>query len=138
MNKRVALVLVIAISLLHIIPFFILVNMSFKSPHDTSSKWQTPLYLYLDNFTNAWQSAHLDQALLNSAIITVAAVTLVVIVGALASYPLARFPTRWNRVVYTLCISCMIVPALTILVCLYKLLVDIHCVGTYWSIAPVQ
>jgi raffinose/stachyose/melibiose transport system permease protein len=138
MNKRLALLLVIAISLLHIIPFFILVNMSFKSPGDASSKWQTPLYLYFDNFTNAWQSAHLDQALLNSAIITVAAVTLVVIVGALASYPLARFPTRWNRVVYTLCISCMIVPALTILVSLYKLVVDINGIGTYWAIVLVH
>jgi raffinose/stachyose/melibiose transport system permease protein len=138
MKKRLGLVLIIAISLLHIIPFFILLNIAFKSPHDTSSKWQTPLYLYLDNFVNAWQNAHLDQALVNNCIITASAVVLVVIIGALASYPLARFPTRWNTFIYTLCISCMIVPSLTILVSLYKLLVDINGIDTYWAVILVH
>lgn len=138
MNKKVAVPLVIGISLLHSVPFFILLNISFKSPHDTSSKWLTPLYLYLDNFVNAWQNAHIAQALMNSGIITVSAVALVVIVGAFAAYPLARFPTRWNRVIYTLCISCMIVPALTILVSLYKLVVDINGIDTYWAIVLVH
>jgi raffinose/stachyose/melibiose transport system permease protein len=137
-NKRIALVLVVLISLLHSIPFFILINISFKSPHDTSSKWQTPLYVYLDNFGNAWQNAHLDQALLSSGIITVSAVALVVVIGAIAAYPLARFPTRWNSLIYTLCISCMIVPALTILVSLYKLVVDINGIDTYWAIVLVH
>lgn len=130
--------LVIVISLVHSIPFFILINISFKSPHDTSSKWATPLYLYLDNFVNAWQNAHLDQALVNNLVITVSAVILVVIIGALASYPLARFPTRWNGLIYTLCISCLIVPALTILVSLYKLVVDINGIDTYWAIVLVH
>jgi raffinose/stachyose/melibiose transport system permease protein len=138
LKKRLALVLVICISLLHSIPFFILINIAFKSPQDTSSKWLTPFYLYLDNFVNAWQNAHLDQALVNSCIITVSAVTLVVIIGALASYPLARFPTRWNTLIYTLCVSCMIVPALTILVSLYKLVVDINGIDTYWAIVLVH
>jgi raffinose/stachyose/melibiose transport system permease protein len=137
-NKRLALALVVGICLLHSIPFFILINISFKSPHDTSSKWVTPLYLYLGNFVNAWQNAHLDQALMNSLIITVSAVTLVVIIGAFASYPLARFPTRWNRAIYTLCISCLIVPALTILVSLYKLVVDLNGIDTYWSIVLIH
>ncbi|MFL5663472.1 MAG: carbohydrate ABC transporter permease [Ktedonobacteraceae bacterium] len=138
MKQRLALVLVIGIILLHIIPFFILVNVAFKSPQDASSKWLTPFYLYFDNFVNAWQNANLGQAFVNSCIITVSAITLVVFIGALASYPLARFPTRWNTLIYTLCISCMIVPALTILVSLYKLVVDINGIDTYWAIVLVH
>ena len=138
MKKRLALLLVAGICLLHIIPFFILVNIAFKSPQDTSSKWLTPFYLYLDNFGNAWQNANLGKSLVNSCIITVSGVVLVVIIGALASYPLARFPTRWNTLIYTLCISCMIVPALTILVSLYKLVVDINGIDTYWAITFVH
>jgi raffinose/stachyose/melibiose transport system permease protein len=137
-KKKLALALVVGICLLHSIPFFILFNMSFKSPHDTSSKWATPLYLYLGNFMNAWQNAHLNQALINSLIITVSAVTLVVIIGALAAYPLARFSTRWNRVVYTLCISCLIVPALAVLVSLYSLVVNLNGIDTYWAIVLIH
>ncbi len=128
----------LAVCLLHIVPLYILVNLSLKSPQDTSSKWATPNYLYLDNFMNAWNEAHLGQALLNNLIITSGAVALVVIVGALAAYPLARFPTRWNNFIYTLSISCLIVPALTILVPLYKFVVDLGGINTYWAIILIQ
>ena len=138
MNKKLALSVTGLICVLHLIPFFILLNLAFKSPHDTSSKWLTPSYLYLDNFVNAWQNAHLDSALLSNCIIASTAVVSVVIIGAMASYPLARFPTRWNTVVYTLCIACMIVPALTILVSLYKLVVDIGGIDTYWAVILIQ
>ncbi|GHO65237.1 putative ABC transporter permease protein AmyC [Ktedonobacter sp. SOSP1-52] len=139
MTKKISLgALTVFIGLIHSIPFFILVNIAFKSPNDTSSKWITPTYWFIDNFVNAWQSAHLDQALLNTALITVVSVILVVLIGAAAAYPLARFPSRWNTFVYTLCIASMIVPGLTILVSLYKLLVDINGIDTYWAIILVQ
>ncbi len=138
MKKTAVVTLIVLICLVHSIPFFILINIAFKSPHDTSSKWITPSYLYLENFTNAWQNAHLDRSLLNACIITGTAVVLVVIIGALASYPLARFQTPWNTFIYMLCISCMIVPSLTILVSLYKLVVDIGGIDTYWAIILIQ
>ncbi|HYU74988.1 MAG TPA: carbohydrate ABC transporter permease [Ktedonobacteraceae bacterium] len=138
MKKTAVVTLIVLICLVHSIPFFILINIAFKSPHDTSSKWITPSYLYLENFTNAWQNAHLDRSLLNACIITGTAVILVVIIGALASYPLARFQTPWNTFIYMLCISCMIVPSLTILVSLYKLVVDIGGIDTYWAIILIQ
>ena len=128
----------IAICLFHIIPFFIMVNLSLKLPTDTSSKWVTPNYLYLDNFANSWKEAHLDRALLNNVIITTAAVALVIAIGALAAYPLARFPTRWNNFIYVLSISILIVPALTILVPLYKFIVDLGGINTYWAITLIQ
>jgi raffinose/stachyose/melibiose transport system permease protein len=128
----------IAISLFHVIPFFILVNLAFKAPTDTSSKWVTPDYLYLDNFVNSWQEADLDRALLNNTIITTATASLAIVTGALAAYPLARFPTRWNNFIYTLSISVLIVPALTILVPLYKFIVDLGGINTYWAITLIQ
>jgi raffinose/stachyose/melibiose transport system permease protein len=137
--KRVASAVATTVMVLfHSIPFFILINIAFKSPQDTSSKWATPNYLYLDNFINAWQNAHLDRALLNALIITVTTVVLVIVIGSLASYPLARFQTRWNNFVYMLCISCTIVPSLTILVSLYKLVVDIGGIDTYWAMILIQ
>jgi raffinose/stachyose/melibiose transport system permease protein len=67
-------------------------------------------------------------------IITGTAVFLVVTIGSLASYPLARYPTRWNNIVYTVSVAFLIVPALTILVPLYKLMVDLGGINTLWGI----
>ena len=123
---------------LHLIPFFLLVNIGFKTIRDTSSKWLPPGYLYLNNFLDVWREARLGQAILNNLIITGASVALVVFVGVLAAYPLARFPTRWNNFIYTLSISILIVPSLTVLVPLYKFVVDIHGINTYWSMVLIH
>jgi raffinose/stachyose/melibiose transport system permease protein len=122
------------IGVIHILPFYILVTSSFKAVDDLSSKWMFPGYMYIDNFTNAWKEAHMAQAFTNNMIITAFAVGLVVVFGAFASYPLARFKTRLNKFVFALFISALIVPPLTILVPLYKLYVDIHALNSYWGI----
>ena len=107
-------------------------------PQDLSSKWMPPTYLYLENFTNVWEKANLGRALFNTAAITVLVVILVVLVGAFAAYPLARYPTRRNNFVYLLSISILVVPALTILVPLYKFVVDMGGINTYWAITLIH
>lgn len=138
MKKSLKYIVALLITVIHIVPFYILFNMSFKSIEDTSSKWLLPQSLYIGNFTNAWKDAQLGQAVLNNAVITFSAVILVVLIGACASYPLARHQTKWNQLVYTISISCLIVPALTILVPLYKFIVDIGGINTYWAIILTQ
>jgi raffinose/stachyose/melibiose transport system permease protein len=122
----------------HLIPLYLLVNLALKTQRDTSSKWVPPGYLYLNNFADVWSQARLDQAVLNNLIITGCSVTLVVLVGVLAAYPLARFRTRWNNGIYMLCISILIVPPLTILVPLYKMVVDLHGINSYWAIVLIH
>lgn len=134
-SKYVCLIL---IGVFHLIPFYILFNMAFKSSEETTSKWRFPIRATWDNFANAWDQAHLSRALGNNLIITFFAVLLVVLIGALASYPLARFQTKWNQFVYMLSISCLIVPALTILVPLYKFIVDLGGINTYWAVIMTQ
>jgi raffinose/stachyose/melibiose transport system permease protein len=127
-------ILVLIICLIYLTPFYILTTLSFKSPQDTSSKWVMPGYLYLENFTNAWTDAWLGKALLNNVIITVIALIILILLGASASYPLARYKTRLNRFMYTLIVSCMIIPQLTILVPLYKIMADLKAINQYWGI----
>jgi raffinose/stachyose/melibiose transport system permease protein len=129
---------VVLISVLHLIPLYLVVNVAFKTTQDTSSRWIPPDYLYLDNFVGVWTKSNLSQAVLNTLIITACSVTVVVLVGVLAAYPLARFRTRLNNFVYTLSISMLIVPALTVLVPLYKFIVDIHGINTYWAIVLIH
>lgn len=133
-QKTWMLVITILIAIAHIIPFYLLVTTSLKPMDDPSSKWSLPSALYVDNFKNAWEQANLGSAFFNNVIITVASVILVVILGSFAAYPLARHKTRLNKGMYLLFISALIVPPLTILVPLYKFIVDIGGMNSYWAI----
>ncbi|WP_261301612.1 carbohydrate ABC transporter permease [Paenibacillus andongensis] len=138
MSRIMKTILISVIAIVHILPFYILVNMSFKSGIEVSSKWLPAHTWRLSNFVEVWKAAHLGKAILNNVIITAIVLVLVIVLGSIASYPLARNRTKLNNFVYTLCVSCLIVPALTILVPLYKLIVDLGGVNTYWAISLTQ
>lgn len=139
MSKNILKYFIIGlISIIHIVPFYILINLSFKDASDVSSKWLPATSLSLSNFVDVWKQAHLGKAILNNMIITAVVLVLVIFIGSIASYPLARHRTKWNNFIYTVCISCLIIPALTILVPLYKLIVDIGGINTYWAISLAQ
>lgn len=108
------------ICIIHVLPFYILLTASFKAVDDLSSKWISPGYVYLDNFVNAWREAHLGTAFTNNLFITLCAGVLIVALGSIASYPLARHQSRLNKLIYTIFISALIVPPLMTLVVTVK------------------
>lgn len=135
-NKRKSLLTFVSliICLAHILPFYILITTSLKAFDDLSSKWMFPGYLYFDNFRDAWREAHLADAFRSNFIVTVISVVLIVMIGSIAAYPLARRQTSWNKFIYAVFVSALIVPPLTILVPLYKFMVDIGGMNQYWGI----
>jgi raffinose/stachyose/melibiose transport system permease protein len=133
-NKKWLTSISVVICLIHILPFYILITTSFKAVDDFSSKWMFPGYLYLDNFSNAWKEAGLSSAFMNNTIVTVFSVVFIIVVGSIAAYPLARRQTGWNKFMYMLFVSALIVPPLTILVPLYKFMVEIGGMNQYWGI----
>lgn len=133
-SNWVYVLLMIWIGAFHILPFYLLFTTSFKPMEDMSSKWALPDTWNLDNFKNAWEQANMGSAFINNLVITAVSVLLVVVLGALASYPLARYRTRLNKWVYNLFVSAMIVPPLTILVPLYKMVADLGGMNTYWAV----
>ncbi len=139
MTKRFLLPIVaLGACLIQLMPFLIMLNLAFKNITDKSSKWIPPAYLYLDNFVNAWTEAELGRAINNTFVITIFSGLLVVCLGALTAYPLARYPTRLNNFVYLFSISILIVPPLTILVPLYKVVVDMHGINTPWMLVALH
>ncbi len=134
MNKRKKLILSIVallIAAFHLIPFYILFTTALKARGDFSSKWAFPEQLTFENFSEAWETADLGSALSNTAIITFFSALLLIIFGSLAAYPLARRQTKLNKFVFMLFIAVMVIPPLTALVPLYKLVVDIGMMNTH-------
>ncbi|WP_079479188.1 carbohydrate ABC transporter permease [Halobacillus salinus] len=129
-SNRKLTVLAIVISLLHLIPFYILITTSMKANNDFSSKWLLPSEWSFENFTSAWEKASLGTAFINTTIITAAAAVLLIVFGSLAAYPLARLQTKLNKMIYFLFIAIMIIPPLTALVPLYQMVVDMGLMNT--------
>lgn len=126
--------IIAAIILVYLSPLYILVGISFKSQADLSSKWKLPAVPTLDNFRVAIQEGGILGAILNSLCITVGVVFLIVMLGSLAAYPLARKRTKFNNGIKAFILGIMMVPPLSILVPLYSTLVDLGGINQYWGI----
>ena len=123
--------------IIYLLPIYAVVMMAFKSPQDLSSRLSFPKTLYLGSFEKAIKSGNLLNALKNTAIITVGVIVIEIIAGCLAAYPLARNRNRFNKFVMNVVMSMMMVPALSIVVGMYSLLVSINGISTYWGIIMV-
>ncbi|QGH36451.1 ABC transporter permease subunit [Gracilibacillus salitolerans] len=130
-KKTMLSLLALVITLLHLMPFYILITTALKEKGDFSSKWVFPTEINWANFSEAWEKANLGNALLNTTIITFFAAILLIIVGSLAAYPLARRQTKLNKFMYMFFIAIMVVPPLAALVPLYQLVVSIGLMNTH-------
>ncbi|HEY9594104.1 MAG TPA: carbohydrate ABC transporter permease [Spirochaetia bacterium] len=133
---RVALMTLI--SAVALFPIYITVVVSLKPQTDLSSFWVPPRVPFWENFAGAFAIGRLGTAFMNTAIITALSVVLVIGLGAMASYPLARHRSRLNAVVTTFMLSILMVPGLSLLVPLYVLLVRIRGISTYWGVMLVH
>jgi len=133
-KNAVSRILLILISLFYLIPFYLVICLSLKPESDFSSRWHFPGFGFLDNFTKAWTQGNLGKAFLNNVIIVLFSLALIIIFGSICSYPLSRIKTKVSKTIHSIIIACTIVPGLTILVPLYKIIVDLHGISHYWSI----
>ncbi|MBO1512474.1 carbohydrate ABC transporter permease [Metabacillus bambusae] len=130
-NKSLFTGVSMLILLFHIIPFYILVTTALKTKGDFSSKWVFPEKITFGNFSDAWEMANLGSSFFNTTVITVFSAILLIFFGSLAAYPMARRQTTLNKFFYFVFIAIMIIPPLTALVPLYKLVVNIGMMNTY-------
>lgn len=123
---------------IHVAPFYILINMSLKAPAERTSRWIPPSSLYMENYSNAIEVGNLLRAISNTLIIVVCSVTIIVVVGAMAAYPLARKASKRNTLILAFIVGVMMVPSLSILVPLYKEMVAIGGINQYWGVIIVS
>jgi ABC-type glycerol-3-phosphate transport system permease component len=67
--------------------------------------------LHTDNYTRAWNGAHFGEYFVNSVVVTGISVALIVALGAMAAYALARFSHPVGRIVFGLIIAGLTIPA---------------------------
>lgn len=79
---------------------------SFKSTSEIfSSPFSWPRKPHWDNFSNAWSEAHIGDYFLNTIVVVFSALAIVMILGAMCSYVLARYRFRGNKIIYMLMLA---------------------------------
>ncbi|MBC9713133.1 carbohydrate ABC transporter permease [Streptomyces sp. TRM66268-LWL] len=84
-----------------IVPMLWVLMSSFKSTGEIlSSPFSLPDTWRFENYSNAWSDANIGKYFLNSVIVVVAALFLVMLLGAMCAYILARFQFPGRRLIY--------------------------------------
>ena len=137
-TKLIGIVIIIILCLIQLVPLYITITVSLKSLGDLSSYWKMPIVPHLQNFITALESANLLRAFFNTFIITLFSTLAVLILATMASYPLARNPSRFNKGVRTFILSIMMIPALSLLVPIYVLLLRLGVISRFHGIIPIH
>ncbi|MEP6986318.1 MAG: carbohydrate ABC transporter permease, partial [Chloroflexota bacterium] len=91
----------ILISLIMVIPVYLIITNAFKSAAQASSMGiELPTNFYFENFTTVIDKGKLATSFLNSVLYASVSTILGTLFAAMAAYVLSRNPTRLNRFVY--------------------------------------
>jgi raffinose/stachyose/melibiose transport system permease protein len=124
--------LVLILALLFLLPIYFIFSMTLKSKEEmAASLIRLPDKFDLTNYVDVWYKMKFHLVLFNTALITSVTVLLLVILGAMAAYPLARKTENIYFAIYVFFISGIMLPFQLAMVPLYKLVYLLQLVNTY-------
>lgn len=116
-------------------PLFWLFTSAFKTNEEFDSRpFSLPQVWHWDNLSRAWDVSKMGTSLINSTIVTVGALVLTLMLGALAAYVLARFQFRLKAFFMGLFLLGMLIPIHSTLVPLFIMLKKVGLLDTYWAL----
>ena len=117
--------LLIILATLIIVPVGWVFLASIKQNHEFyGSPWKLPAGFYIQNFIDAWGSAHMGQYMLNSVIVTALAIALLLILALPTSYCLSRFQFRAKKILQVLFMGGLFINVNYIVVPIFLMFVD--------------
>jgi len=114
-----------------IVPFLWVVLSSFKTTKEIlASPFSLPAHWQFDNYAHAWTDAGIRQFFLNTVIVVGVALVLVMLLGAMCAYVLARFKFPGSRFIYYLMLAGLTFPIFLAIVPLFFILKHIGLINT--------
>jgi N-acetylglucosamine transport system permease protein len=119
-------------------PFAWVLITSLKSGSEIfESPWGLPSSPQFINFANAWAKAGIGSYFLNSLIATVGTLAILIPVGAMASYAIARFQFRGSKLIYGSFLGGLMFPQFLTIVPLFILMTQLGLVDTMTGLVLV-
>ena len=116
-----------------LLPFFWMVSTALKSPAEVFSIpliW-VPRPPVWGNIVEGWFSVNFSRFMLNTLFITVAGTLGTMITSAIVAYGFARFPCRWNTILFTFVLATLMLPSQILLIPSFILFARIGWVNTF-------
>jgi multiple sugar transport system permease protein len=123
-------IVVAAIVVFCLLPFYWLINVSLKTGPDLSDSSLIPPHPSLANYESIFRNGDFTRALLNSAIVALVTTTLSLIVGSFCAYALARLRLPGKFYILALILTISTFPAIAIAAPIFKLWTDLSLFNT--------
>jgi len=92
---------------------------------------------HFNNYIEGYRKSNIGRAMINSAVITGGSLLLSISVGGMAGYSISRRLSKFNYILFSILIGCMMIPGIINTVPLYTLMRKIHGVDTLWGMVFV-
>lgn len=124
-------ILLLLFTLLFLSPLIYMVLNSFK-PYSQMLRepWGLPKELFLDNYVKAFRQMDFFRSFGNSCLITAASVVLIVLLGALAAYPITRFRNRITDFLSVYFLIGYMVPTQVLIVQIFSVMKKVNLINT--------
>ncbi|RUS43961.1 carbohydrate ABC transporter permease [Cohnella sp. AR92] len=117
--------LIIIVAFVNLAPLLIVLSSSLRSPDNMTNPLNWFNEFSFKSFHTAFDRMHFPQALLNSVILTAVSVIFVVILAAMAAYPMARIRSRTSKFLYLFFLSGLVVPGQMVLIPIIQMIKDL-------------
>lgn len=120
--------LLLLLSVVALGPFLWLLSTALKSADENIFQYPPqfwPTHATVENFKAAWQAVPMGQYFLNSIGVSLATVTLNLVISTLAAYPLARLHFRGEKLAFFAILASMMIPFQVLMIPLYLLMMKL-------------
>lgn len=136
---RITETLLIVLAVLWSIPIYYLIVTTFKTAEEaTNHPLALPETWVLQNYVTAWKNMQYPRALGNTLFITACSVVLIVLLGALAGYALARDRTKRGSRMFLVFLSGLMVPFQMNIISLYKIVKSLGLMNSVFAVILVN
>lgn len=119
-------------------PFAWLAMMSLRTSTEISQDpYALPDTLHWEKFAQAWTGSNYDTYFWNSTLVTIAAVAALSVFGAMSAHALARYRFPFNRLVFFLIFSAIILPPQITIIGVFQLMVQYGLYNTLFGLTLV-
>lgn len=116
--------IILFFGVLTIIPFFVLINLSFKdSAQFNLDRWSVTFPFHWENYQAAWQA--IRKYIINSFVISGVTVVGVLVISCMAAYAFARMHFIFKEKIYFLIIALLMIPFILTFVPLFGLIIKL-------------
>ncbi len=138
-NLAITEIIMIIIAIIWFIPIYYLIVTTLKNPQEaTIAPLSLPKVIRVDNYIQAWVNMEFPRAFGNNLFITVTAVILLVFLGSMAGFALARTKTKLSNRIFLLFLAGLIVPFQMNIVSLFKIVKSLGLMNTLFAVILVD